>query len=306
MRILVTGAGGFVGRELARDLATRHQVVALDRACVARPGVEIVEGDLTDPAIVAQAVEGGCDALVHLATVPGGASEQDPALAWRVNVEASATLFDAVRRAGRQPRIVYASSIAALGDPLPDPVTDDTPLRPRMLYGAHKAMIEQWLGALSRRGEVDGLSLRLSGIVARPRGSSGLKSAFMSDIFHAALAGERFTVPVSPGATMWMMSVRQIALNLSHAVETRTVTGDTYVATLPAVRATMVELAAEIARQVGSDPGMVSYAPDAGLEAMFGRYPALEVHRAKTLGFADDGSLAALVESALTTIRQGD
>ena len=105
---------------------------------------------------------------------------------------------------------------------------------------------------------------------------------------------------------MWMMSVRRIALNLCHAVETRTLAGDTYAATLPAVRATMAELAAEIVRQTGSDPALVSYVPDDGLEAVFGRYPALDVRRAKALGFADDGSLAALVESALATIRQGD
>lgn len=305
MRVLIAGGGGFVGRALARGLASRHEVIALDRSCGPLPGATVIEGDLTDPGVLARAVAGGCDALVHLATIPGGAAEQDPALSWRVNIEGSQKLIDAVRKAGDRPRIIFASSIAVLGDLLPDPVTDDAPLRPRMLYGAHKAMIEQWLGTLTRRGEVRGLSLRLSGIVARPRGVSGMKSAFMSDVFHAALAGEAFTAPVSPDASMWMMSVRQIVRNLTHAVEAPDADGEPAAVTLPAVRATMAELVAEISRQTGSDPALVHYTPDPALEAMFGRYPQLDVRAAPAMGFTDDGSLAALVTAAVDAIRQG-
>ena len=70
---------------------------------------------------------------------------------------------------------------AAFGEPFPASVDDSTPLRPKSFYGAHKALMEQWLATLSRRGELDAISLRLSGVVARPRGPSGMKSAFLSD-----------------------------------------------------------------------------------------------------------------------------
>ena len=152
MRIVITGAAGFVGRALIRQLAGNHAVVALDSHAVSADGVEPVVGDIGDPAVLARAFAGGCDAVVHLATVPGGAAEQDPAEAWRVNVDASVGLIEAAGRTGGRPRFVLASSIAVFGDPLPPHIDDDTPLLPKMLYGAHKAIIETWLATQTRRG----------------------------------------------------------------------------------------------------------------------------------------------------------
>ena len=101
---------------------------------------------------------------------------------------------------------------------LPALVDDITPLRPQLVYGAHKAMTEQWLATLSRRGALDALSLRLPGIVARPPGPSGMKSAFMSDVFHALRVGKPFTSPVAADATMWLMSVETVVAALLHAL----------------------------------------------------------------------------------------
>jgi nucleoside-diphosphate-sugar epimerase len=157
---------------------------------------------------------------------------------------------------------------------------------------------------MTRRGEIDGVAVRLPGVVARPDGASGLRSAFMSDVFHALAARRPFTSPVSPGATMWMMSLGQCADALVHAA---TVSADLLpprrVATLPALRLTMAELVAAIARAVDADPGLVSYAPDAGLQALFGDYPLLETPAADRAGFRHDGDAGALVARALTDIR---
>lgn len=177
--IVVTGAGGFVGRQLVADLlAQGHAVTGIDSHAGGIPaGARVVAGDLGNAAVRAEALAQGCAALVHLATVPGGAAEADPAASRRINIDAMYDLLLEAAAAGQRPRVVYASSIAVFGDPLPDQVDDATPLSPKMIYGGHKAMMEHAVAMLSNRGMIDGVTVRLPGILARPKGPSGMKSA---------------------------------------------------------------------------------------------------------------------------------
>jgi nucleoside-diphosphate-sugar epimerase len=309
MTIIVTGAGGFVGRQLVqRLLAAGHSVVGMDTAAGGIPdGARPVVGDICSADVRADAFADGCTALVHLATVPGGAAEVDPAASRRVNIDAMYDLLDAAKAAGDRPRIVYASSIAVFGDPLPaQGVDDQTPLAPRMVYGGHKAMMEVAVAMMHHRGEIEGVSVRLPGILARPKGPSGMKSAFMSDLFHALRAGEPFTCPVSADATIWAQSVSRCADNLLHAISMdASLMPATRVVTLPAQRITMGDLAAEIARQCGTSADLVSYRPDAALEAAFGAHPPLFTPAADYAGFAHDGDTARLVANALSVIAAG-
>jgi nucleoside-diphosphate-sugar epimerase len=307
MTIIITGAGGFIGRQLVTRLLERDdKVVAMDQVLAAlpdHPNLRKIAGDIGSSNVRAEAFSGGCTALVHLATVPGGAAEADPAASRRINIDAMYDLLDAAKAGGNKPRIVYASSIAVFGDPLPSLVDDDTPLAPKMVYGGHKAMMEIAVAMMHHRGEIDGVSVRLPGILARPKGPSGMKSAFMSDLFHALRAGERFVCPVSEGATIWAQSVPQCATNFVHALDMDSAGMPvTRVVTLPAQRITMGALAAEIASQTGASTDLVTYVPDAALEAGFGAQPPLATPAASMCGFAHDGDLATLVANALDVI----
>lgn len=305
MQIVVTGAGGFVGRELVRRLVgAGHGVTGLDTMPAHLPEpARLIVGDIGDAAVRARTLAAGCDALVHLATVPGGAAEADPALSRRINVDAMYDLLQEAAAANPGLRVVYASSIAVFGDPLPVRVDDFTPLSPKMVYGGHKAMMEHAVALFSNRGAIDGVTVRLSGILARPKGPSGLKSAFMSNLFHALLAGEAFVCPVSASGTIWAQSVRRCVDNLVHAlgVDSALLPPGRAV-TLPALRLAMGELATEIARQCGVSPDLVSYRPDPALEAAFAAQPPLATPAADRADFAHDGDAATLVANALATL----
>jgi len=306
MRIGVTGAGGFVGQALVAALAgSGLSVVATDRRLDGLPaGIERVEGDLGDPAVRAALIGGGLDVLIHLATVPGGAAETDPAESRRINVDAMYDLLLEASAASPGLRVVFASSIAVFGEPMPPLVDDQTTLAPKLIYGGHKAMMEAAVALFSQRGMIDGVSVRLPGVLARPQGPSGLKSAFLSDLFHALRAGNAFTCPVAAQGTIWAQSVSCAAANLLHAAKLDTAQlPPTRAVTLPALRVTVGELVAEIARQCNVTADLVRHEPDQALQATFAAQPPLLTPAADRAGFVHDGNLAALVTSALSTLR---
>ena len=305
MTIIVTGAGGFVGRVLVAQLLARgERVTAMDMTTDLIPaGAHRIAGDIGDPLVRAGALEQGCSAIVHLATVPGGAAEANPIASRRINIDAMYDLIlEAAARAPR-PRFVYASSIAVYGDTFPPEVDDATPLAPRLIYAGHKAMMESAVAMFTARGMIDGVTVRLPGILARPKGPSGMKSAFMSDLFHALKNGEEFVCPVSREGTVWVQSVNQCAQNFAHALTLdSSLMPPTHAVTLPALRVSMGDLASEIARQCGVSDNLVRYEADAALEAAFAAQPPLKTPAAEQAGFRHDGTIAALVSSALASL----
>jgi nucleoside-diphosphate-sugar epimerase len=246
--------------------------------------------------------------VFHLASIPGGMSEQHYELARQVNLDATMNLLEAARAqtiASSKPvTFVFASSIAVLGAQLPAVVDDATPLRPKLTYGSHKLIGEILLDDFNRRGWVDARSIRLPGIVARPPQRMGQLSAFLSDIFRELAAGRTYACPVSADSTSWLMSVHCVVDNLLHAATLApSASRDRCVWTLPALRTSMSQLVAAIAEVYGSEVlSRVTYGSNAALEANFGRYPPLRTPAAEAAGFAHDGDLATLVRRALQPI----
>lgn len=306
MRVIVTGAGGFVGSVLSARLGAivpDAQLIGID----VTPGSAVtIAGDLADPALLSAAVGEGVDLLIHLAAVPGGLAERDPALSRRINLDATLSLFDAAAAAagGRgRPRVVYASTVAVLGDDLPDMVTDDTPPCPTMTYGAHKLMVEVALADLHRRERVEAISLRLPGIVARPPAPSGLKSAFLSDVFHAHVQRRAFTMPVSAQGRTWLMSVDRCVDNILHAAfADLSASPVTRAVTLPALHVRIGELMEALEARDPARAGAIAFRPDAALERTFAAHPRLTTPSAEALGFSRDADLDDLIDRVLARI----
>jgi nucleoside-diphosphate-sugar epimerase len=304
MKTLVTGAGGFVGRHLAialRDrLNAKDDLVLLDIEPAGMPdtdrhGVERVLGDLGDAAFVDNLMRRGFDCIYHLATVPGRASEVDFAAGKRVNLDGTIALLEGLRQHSPGARLIYASSVSVYGTDFPPVVDDSTPVQPVLSYAAHKAVGEILVNDYTRHGFVNGLTLRLSGIVARPPASTANATAFLNDMIHAARERRPLTIPMRPEAATWLMSLQCCVENLVHAATldfSRLPARRNW--SLPALRATMAEMIAALGRKYGDEvPGLFEFSPDKRIEAMFSQ-PPLEAAMARSLGFRADSNVDAL------------
>lgn len=310
--VVVTGAQGFIGQALVRRLLSHglegqavQTLTAVDvalEASVPDARVRQVTGSLAESATRERALAFGADVIFHLASVPGGAAERDPDLGRRVNLEATLDLIDACRKLARPPRFVYASSVAVYGEDLPPRMDEDAAACPALSYGAHKLACEVMVADASRRGWIEGCSLRLPGVVARPGDGEGLMSAFMSQLFWKLAAGHPITLPVSPHGTCWWISVGACVDNLVRAagVEPSTLNVRRCYQ-MPVLHLSVADVVDALCRRFGTDRiALVDYAPDAHVERLFASHPALATPQAEALGLRHDGSADALVERALS------
>ena len=296
MRLVITGAGGFVGRkvvELALARSDCSAIVITDRSlpdAQADPRLRIVQGDIADP-LVQDAVLAHADAVIHLAAVLGGVAEADPEASRRINLDAT---LDLIHRA-RGCRFVLASTIAVYGKP-PPVIDDGTSCAPTLVYAMHKRMAELALETAVRRGEMDGVALRVPGVVARPDLAQGLKSAFLSNLFHAMRQGQDFTMPVAPEGRSPIASNHTVAAALLHAAITGR--GERTSFALPAPSPRFDALEAALRQHFPAAPP-VHYAPDPEIMQGFGMFGDLNSAEATRLGYPSDRDLGELIARAI-------
>ena len=230
MRIVITGGAGFLGNRLARAILARgsltdargmsrtvREVALLDLVAappIDDPRVSTIAGDLADPAVIARAVTSDTDSVFHLAAVVSGQAEADFDIGMRVNLDATRLLLERCRKLAAPPKFVFTSSLAVFGGPLPDPVPDDAPVTPQASYGAQKAMGEFMVYDMTRKGFIDGRSLRLPTVTVRPGKPNKAASSFASGIIREPLAGVDAICPVARTTKMWVQSPRAVIDNL--------------------------------------------------------------------------------------------
>jgi D-erythronate 2-dehydrogenase len=309
-RVVVTGAHGFIGAALVRQILAGSSVGQVDALLAVDlqsahsdedARLRWLEGSVSDPALLDKVCAFRPDLVFHLASVPGGAAERDYALGRQVNLDATADWLQAFGALGTCPRLVYASSIAVYGDNLPAQVDEQTPATPALSYGTHKRVCELLVSDASRRGWVQGCSLRLPGIVARPGPVTGLMSAFMSEVFWALAEGRPVTLPVHPQGTAWWLSVPACVNNLLRAAacDPGAYRPDR-VYQMPALYLSMESVVDALLQQFGSDRrALVRYAPEEHIHRLFASYPPLYTPDALAAGLRHDGDVQGLVRAAL-------
>jgi len=315
-RVLVTGANGFVGRALVRRLCAEEGSAALERLTLLdtafdtatlprHPALRMVQGSITQPQVLAQAMEDAPQVVFHMAAITSGQAEREFALGLQVNLQATVALFEALRMqaaaSGSAPRLVQASSIGVYGLPLPARIDDATPIAPTLSYGAQKRAMEILLADYSRRGWIDGRSPRLPSIVARPALPNGALSSFASDLIRELAQGRRYDCPVDAEGTLWLLSLPACVQSLLHAARIDAAALPASRAwPLPALRASVAEIVAALMRRHGVEVAQrIRYAPQPELLEQFARWPALDAATARALGFRADASIDELLERAL-------
>jgi nucleoside-diphosphate-sugar epimerase len=228
MRIVITGAAGFLGSRLARAILERGSLtdasgnarevrhlalVDVSPPTLADPRVSAVTGDLADPALLERVVSADTDSVFHLAAVVSGQAEAEFDTGMRVNLDATRALLERCRKISRPPKFVFASSLAVFGGPLPDPVPDDAVLTPQTSYGTQKAVSEMLVYDMTRKGYIDGRSLRLPTITVRPGKPNKAASSFASGIIREPLAGVDAICPVARETRVWVSSPRTVIAN---------------------------------------------------------------------------------------------
>jgi len=314
MHVLVTGAAGMIGRKLTERLVkdgalNGKQIERLTLIDVVAPQppafggkVRAALSDLAAPGEAAKAMAQRPDVIFHLAGVVSGEAETDFEKGYRVNLDGTRALMDAVRLTGDgyRPIFVFTSSIAVFGAPFPDAIPDEFHLTPLTSYGTQKAMCELLLADYTRRGLLDGVGIRLPTIVVRPGKPNKAASGFFSGIIREPLAGQEALLPVADSVMHWHASPRSAVGFLIHAAGlTREQLGTRVNLTMPGVACTVGEQIAALKRVAGEKvAARIRRAPDELVARIVAGWPRkFDARRSVALGFTVEKSFDDIIRA---------
>ena len=320
MRVLVTGAQGYLGRKLVHALLRRGALggsggsleliehLALTDMAPQPSGfsndsrLRYFGGNIADPAFVDELFAAPPQTIFHLAALMSGGAEKAFVTGYQANLHGTLNLLEAARRSAVVPRFVFASTIATYGGELPETVPDSQRLTPQSSYGTQKAIGELLVNDYSRRGYIDGRSLRLPIIAVRGGAPSTATSAWASDIIREPLNGNSYASPVLPDDRGYLLSPRRAIEGLITGHDSP---ADRWGADRSAMMAGLTcsasELVAGLARVAGeAAASCVQWAPDPFIRAIVTSWPiAFDLGKATRLGLVADGSVDEIIRNYL-------
>ena len=318
MRVLVTGAQGYLGRKLVTALLERGELAGpggpperidslllTDMAPSAPQGdtrLRYLGGDIADPAFVATLFAEAPQSVFHLAALMSAGAETAFEAGYQANLHGTLHLLEAARRAGNRPRFVFSSTIATYGGELPEIVPDAQRSTPQSSYGTQKAIGELLVNDYSRRGFVDGRSLRLPIIAVRGGAPSTATSAWASDIVREPLGGKAYASPVAPGDRGYLLSPRRCIEGLIAGHDSAAeLWGKDRSVMMAGLACTASDLVAAVARAVGqSVADRVTWRPDPFIRNIVTTWPtAFRLEKARRIGLLADASVDEIVRNYL-------
>ncbi len=308
-KILITGGGGFLGSRLAQALEAREPGAAITLLDMAfPPGLDqqfnCVAGDVSAPEVIAKALGRDTASVFHLAAVVSGGAEADFDLGYRVNLDGTRSLLEACRKLAAPPKVVYASSVAAFGGALPEVLDDSTTPTPQTSYGTQKVIGEYLIADWTRKGMIDGRSMRLPTIVVRPGKPNLAASSFASGIIREPLNGVAAECPVPDTTGVWILSPRRVVEALVHAHDSAaSAWPSSRVVNLPGITLSVREMIDAMGRVAGPNcVGRVKFVPDARIQAIVKTWPVrFRTERALAMGFKPDDGFESVVRDYLAT-----
>ena len=312
MNILIVGAAGMIGRKLTKRLLTdgslnSQEISQLDLFDVVAPdavesdsiAVNSLTGDLSTAGTAEKLVANRPDVIFHLAAIVSGEAEEDFDKGYRINLDGTRHLFDAIRLIDNYcPRVVFTSSIAVFGAPYPEAIGDEFHTTPLTSYGTQKTIGELLLSDFTRRGLMDGIGIRLPTICVRPGKPNKAASGFFSNIIREPLAGQKAVLPVGEDVRHWHASPRSAVGFLLHAaaIDGQTV-GNRRNITMPGISVTVGEQIDALKRIAGdSVVGRIQREPDDRIIQMVDGWPKnFTATRAESLGFQTERSFDEII-----------
>lgn len=320
MKILITGGGGFLGSKLAKALLARgkatgpdgkeHEITGITLLDGAFPPnlpqdkrLTAVMGDVSDAKTIASVATPDTGSVFHLAAVVSSGAEADFDLGMRVNLNGMELLLAQLRKNGNKPRVVYTSSVAAFGGDMPKLIDDATTPNPQTSYGTQKVIGEYLLNDYTRKGFLDGRSLRLPTIVVRPGKANLAASSFASAVIREPLNGIEYTCPVPDDVGVWLLSPRRCVESFIHAHE---LPGTSWrpgrSINLPGITVPLKEMIAAMGRVAGDKVAKrVSFKVDPRINDIVQGWPvAFRTDRALGMGFKADPDFETVVRDYIT------
>jgi nucleoside-diphosphate-sugar epimerase len=313
VHVLITGAAGMIGRKLTArlvedgalhgrtvDALTLVDVIAPEPPLGFGGRLQLAAADLASPGQADVAVATRPDVIFHLAAIVSGEAEADFEKGYRVNLDGTRALLEAVRGIGDgyRPKVVFTSSVAAFGAPFPEAISDEFHLTPLTSYGTQKAIGELLLADYARRRFLDGVAIRLPTISVRPGKPNRAASGFFSSIIREPLSGMEAVLPVGESVRHWHASPRAAVGFLIHAAGlTPEQLGARIALTMPGVCCTVGEQIQALARVAGDTvASRIRREPDPMIARIVAGWPSrFDPRRALALGFEAEDSFEDII-----------